>query len=92
MNHYEIITIKDADEECPRLCNLFDGFGDFNDYVVINMNKQAQHIGKEIIDNLENGQPHDEALISIETKSDIIIDQIRESLMDKVFEYVEENW
>ncbi len=92
MNNYETIEIREAGNKCPEFCDIFDGFGDFNHYVIINMEKEAQYIGRDIIDDLEEGLPHDEALASIETKVKVITKQIQESLEDKVFEYVENNW
>ena len=58
------------------------------DYFIIDIDKETERISKEIIENLHNGQPHDEALASIETKVEEITDEIKDKLSDEILEYL----
>ena len=91
MNNYEQITIKDASTQETQLEMLFDGFGDFGDYIIVNIDKEAQYIGRDIIDDLQeaDGEYCEEDIIA---KAEIVSDQIRNELIGRITEYLNNNW
>lgn len=86
LNH---ITIERTnDNECPTHLYFNDGLETSN-YIFIDLEQTAQRIGRDVIDD----NPNHEEICSEEVYAwvEMLTDEVRERIAEKVWEYIDNN-
>lgn len=86
---YEQITITDPETKCPKMCNIFENFGIFRDYIILNIDRIGDEIGSEIEILIESDNEF--YAEDVYCRCEEYTDQIREELINEATRFLNEN-